>query len=129
MPHPDCSKQKDGIPSGCQWNLNHVQKVQSWSLIILAEDEIKSLPNYEKLALLNNGTLVVWQDLDKFAIGENDITDAFSRKMSLIRDHLSLVFHRFLSGEPGLKKLDILMNGLAVIPHDPFYIKRHSIYG
>lgn len=119
---------KDGIPSGCQWNLNHVQKVQSWSLIILGEDEIKSLPNYEKLALLNNGTLVVWQDLDKFAIGENDITDAFSRKMSLIRDHLSLVFHRFLSGEPGLKKLDILMNGLAVIPHDPFFIKKSTLF-
>lgn len=57
--------------------------------------------------------------LDKFGIGEGDIAAAFTRKMNLIRDHLSLVFHRYLSGEPGLKKTDIRMNDLSIVPQDP----------
>jgi hypothetical protein len=71
--------------------------------------------------------LVVWQDLDKFAVGENDIAEAFTRKMSLIREHLSLVFHRYLSGETGLKKLDIRMNDMSILPQDPFLIKKSML--
>ena len=46
--------------------------------------------------------------------------------MDIIRDHLSLVFHRYLSGEPGLKKIDIRMNELSIIPQDPFLIKKST---
>lgn len=111
---------------GCQWNLDHVKYTESWSLIILEGGEMESLPNFEKLNEKNSGTLVLWQDLDKFAVGENDIAEAFTRKMNLIREHLSLVFHRYLSGEPGIKKLDIRMNGLSIVPQDPFLIKKST---
>ena len=84
------------------------------------------MPSFPKLNNYEHGTLVIWQDLDKFGIGESDIAEAFSRKMGLIRDHLSLVFHRFLSGEPGLKKLDIKMNEESVAPQDPFLIKKST---
>lgn len=107
---------KNSVLSGAQWNLNHIKSTQEWSLLILGEDEAKNLPNYSKLNNYDHGTLVIWQDLDKFGIGESDIAEAFSRKMGLIRDHLSLVFHRYLSGESGLKKLDIKMNEESVIP-------------
>ena len=117
---------KDGKVSGAQWNLNHIRQAESWSLIVLEEDEIVGFPNWEKLNGYDTGTLVVWQDLDKFGIGENDIAAAFTRKMDIIRDHLSLVFHRYLSGEPGLKKIDIRMNELSIIPQDPFLIKKST---
>ena len=117
---------QNGVVSGAQWNLDHVKKAESWSLIILDNTEFDKYPSYNKLASLENGTLVIWQDLDKFAIGENDIAEAFSRKMTLIREHLSLVFHRYLSGEQGLKKLDIRMNELSITPHDPFLSKKST---
>ena len=117
---------QNGVVSGAQWNLDHVKKAESWSLIILDNAEFNKYPSYDKLASLENGTLVIWQDLDKFAIGENDIAEAFSRKMALIREHLALVFHRYLSGEQGLKKLDIRMNGLSIDPHDPFLSKKST---
>lgn len=117
---------KDGTVCGAQWNLNHVKRAKSWSLIVLDTEELKVYPGYEKLNSSKSGTLVIWQDLDKFAIGENDIAEAFTRKMSLIREHLSLVFHRYLSGEPGLKKLDIRMNDLSITPQDPFLIKKST---
>ena len=117
---------QNGVVSGAQWNLDHVKKAESWSLIILDDVEFNKYPSYDKLASLGNGTLVIWQDLDKFAIGENDIAEAFSRKMALIREHLALVFHRYLSGEQGLKKLDIRMNELSIDPHDPFLSKKST---
>ena len=117
---------QNGVVSGVQWNLDHVKKAESWSLIVLDDAEFNNYPSYDKLASLENGTLVIWQDLDKFAIGENDIAEAFSRKMMLIREHLSLVFHRYLSGEQGLKKLDIRMNELSIDPHDPFLSKKST---
>ncbi len=117
---------KDGVLSGAQWNLNHIKETQDWSLLLLEEDEAGALPSVSKLNNYEHGTLVIWQDLDKFGIGENDIAEAFSRKMGLIRDHLSLVFHRYLSGEPGLKKLEIRMNEECVIPQDPFLTKKST---
>ncbi len=95
-------------------------------MIVLNESEVKEFPNWDKLNCYLNGTLVVWQCLDKFGIGENDIAAAFTRKMNLIRDHISLVFHRYLSGEAGLKKTDIRMNDLSISPQDPFLIKKST---
>lgn len=117
---------RNGATAGAQWNLNHIKQAESWSLIVMDDSEIKEFPNWEKLNGYPNGTLVVWQDLDKFGIGENDIATAFTRKMDLIREHISLVFHRYLSGEPGLKKTDIRMNGLSIVPKDPFLIKKST---
>lgn len=117
---------KGNILSGAQWNLNYIRKKKEWSLILLGKEEAKTLPSFSKLNDYDHGTLVIWQDLDKFGIGETDIAEAFSRKMGLIRDHLSLVFHRYLSGEPGLKKIDIRMNEESVAPQDPFLAKKCS---
>ncbi len=117
---------KAGVLTGAQWNLNHIQRAESWSLLLIDEEEAKKYPSFDKLNQYENGTLVIWQDLDKFAVGETDIAEAFTRKMELIREHLSLVFHRYLSGEPGLKKLDIRMNEQSVEPQDPFLIKKST---
>lgn len=117
------TKQDDSV-AGAQWNLNHVNEAQSWSLIILDEQEIKSKINWEKLAEYKHGTLVIWEELDKFSIGDIDVQNAFSKKMISIREHLSLVFHRYLAGEQGLKKISIKMNNNPVVPADPFCIKK-----
>ncbi len=117
---------KNGVFAGAQWNLNQVQQSEDWTLILLDECEANVYPGYEKLSAYQSGTVVIWQDLDRFAIGENDIAETFSRKMDLIRDHLSLVFHRYLSGEPGLNKVDIKMNDQSIVPQDPFLIKKST---
>lgn len=117
---------KGGIVEGCQWNLDYIRKSESWSLILLTNEEMMVIPNYKKLDSYKTGTLVVWQDLDKIAIGENNIEDAFNKKMSIIREHLSLVFHRYLIGEYGIKKIDIRMNEASIIPLDPFLVKKST---
>ncbi|MEJ1267438.1 hypothetical protein WDV93_08655 [Pantoea ananatis] len=47
-------------------------------------------------------------------------------KMDDMRKHLSLVFHRYISGEPNLKKLQIRMNNTPIIPADPFLTQRNT---
>lgn len=48
------------------------------------------------------------------------------KKMDDIRNHLSLVFHRYLSGESGLKKINIRMNNTAINYLDPFLSHRNT---
>lgn len=120
------SKQNDCIEAR-RWDIDHVIDAQDWSLLVLdSEDEISAIPRVEELKLLNSGTLVVWQNLDRLKVGEIDFSRSMGKKMNDVRSHLSLVFHRYISGEPGLKKIQIRMNNTPVEPADPFLIKRNT---
>ena len=51
-----------------------------------------------------------------------------SKQMEYVREHLALVFHRYLAGESGITKLTIQMNGLKIEPKDPFLIGRSTVF-
>lgn len=115
---------KNGELSGRRWDVDYVLQTGEWSLIILEEDEIKHMPQSDELITHGSGTLVVWQNLDKLSIGESDFVTSFGLKMDTVREHVSLVFHRFLSGEQGLRKFDILINNDKLKAADPFLAKK-----
>jgi hypothetical protein len=46
--------------------------------------------------------------------------------MDSVRSHLSLVFHRYINGEVGLRKMLIRMNDSPVEAADPFLFKRNT---
>lgn len=119
------SKQNDKIV-GRRWDLDYVIHTQSWSLQILEEDDFSSVPHIDDLLSQESGTLVVWQNLDRMLMGEMDFEHALGRKMDEVRSHLELVFHRYLSGERGIKRLDILFNNVKIKPADPFLIKKST---
>lgn len=121
------ASKKDGIIEVRRWDIDHVIQTEDWSLIILeTEEEINSIPRIENLRELENGTLVVWQNLDRLKVGELNFDRSMGRKMDDVRSHLSLVFHRYLGGETGLKKLQIKMNGTAIDYIDPFLTRRNT---
>ena len=117
---------KDGNISARRWDLNTIRQTNFWSLIELAADEVEGIPRINLLENLSSGTLVVWQELDRMLQGNEDIEKLLPAKMDDVRDHLSLVFHRYLSGEDGLKRLSISVNNLPVEPSDPFLIHRNT---
>ena len=120
------SKQ-NGETNGCQWNLDYIaNESKDWSLILLDEETLEQFPNYEKIKNAEHGTLIIWQNLDRLAVGESQIEKVFRDKMAIIREHLSLVFHRYISGESGLIKLNIRMNDLSIEPIDPFLTKKST---
>lgn len=113
------SKQGDRL-EGRQWDIDHVIEVGDWSLIILDEEEINEFPQVEELKKYESGTLVIWQKLDRLKAGEINFELSLGRKIDRVRNHLSLVYHRYLMGESGIRKLKLFINGEKVKEIDPF---------
>ncbi len=120
------SKQKERIEAR-RWDIDHVALTAEWSLLVLeTEEELSSVPRIEELKKFQSGTLVVWQNLDRLKVGEVNFDRSMGKKMTDVRNHLAMVFHRYISGEVGLKKLQISINALTVEPADPFLMKRNT---
>lgn len=109
----------NGATSAAIWDLDFVADKDEW--LVQIPDDLSSVPWSEKLSA--TGTLVVWEKLDR--VMEQDGSDAgiqrFVKRLDDAREHLELVYHRFLSGEPGLKRIEIRLNGRPLVPFDPFH--------
>ena len=117
---------KNGRISARRWDLNLIRKINSWSLIKLSAEEIESIPRISLLEKFSSGTLVIWQELGRMLQVNHDIEKILPEKMTEVYNHLSLIFHRYLSGEEVLKKLSIFMNNLRVEPNDPFLTHKNT---
>ena len=109
-----------------RWDVDFVSQTSDWSLLILEDDELESCPHFHDLKQQDKGTLVIWQNLDRLKAGELDFEQALSQKMNNVKEHISLVFHRYLAGEDNLKKLQISLNKQKVEPSDPFLIAKSN---
>ena len=113
------SKQGADINAFC-WDLDVVIKKGAWVMLQLEISDCQALPHFSQLESKKSGTMVLWQELDKLLVGEADPESALGTKMLAAREHLSLVFHRFLTKEGSKPKLSMALNGSAIIPFDPF---------
>lgn len=113
------TKRKD-ILLARRWDIDCVTNTGKWTLLILDEDEILQLPHVEELLKYDSGTVVIWQNLDRLKAGEINFEQALGRKIDVVREHLSLVYHRYLAGELGLKKIEIKINNVKIEPIEPF---------
>jgi len=109
-----------GQQSAWRWDLDEVMRRDEWMLLPLAGPELSALPCIELLG--KDGTYVLWSKLDRLDLGSDSsqVQALMNSRISTVRQHLSLVFHRFLSGELGLKKVDIRINNAPLTPFDPF---------
>lgn len=117
---------KSGELSARSWDLDVIIDEEEWIILELDDDEIKALPLIDDLLYQESGTLVIWQDLDRISSGEASIERALGDKMDVTREHLSLVFHRYINGESGIKKLRIRLNGNPLEAIDPFLITHRA---
>lgn len=117
---------RNGELHGRRWDLDHVISTKKWSLIVLDEDEMESISQVHKLIEIGHGSIVLWQELDRMKAGDHGFGENIGLRMDRVREHLSLVFHRYLSGELGLKKVEIEINRLPVEPLDPFLLKKST---
>lgn len=116
---------KDGIIQARRWDIDYVRKTQSWSLISLEDEkEVSGIQEIEKLRELDSGTLVVWENLDRMMEGTIDFTKSMGKQIDLVREHLSLVYHRYLTGEAGINKINISINERTLEASDPFLVKK-----
>lgn len=100
------------------WDIDYVNRTQSWDIIKYCPEEI----NYtEKMQQLNSGTCVIWWDLDRITKDTKEDSEDSKKKfletMEGVKSHLSMVFHRFI--EDGV---NIFFQGRKIEPWDPFMI-------
>jgi len=109
-----------GCISARRWDIDVIIEEEDWVLLDLDKDDLADTPLLTELCDQPSGTLVVWTNLDRIIGDDTSVSRALGRKMDTVRDHLRLVFHRYLVGESPLRKLQIELNGNLLTPLDPF---------
>lgn len=122
------SRTDSGEVAGYCWDLDYIAQTNAWSVQPLSPDSIEKIRFRELLG--SHGTLVVWEKIDRLMdFTSQRAEDLFNDHFSEARDHLQLVFHRFLepmADERHLARVRIEMNGLALEAFNPFFPRADS---
>lgn len=102
-----------------RWDLDYVTRVGQWRLL---HDRTPRTGQFlRQLDGKKSGTLVLWEAMDRVAGGTHVDSEEdqgrFLHQAEEVRQHIAMVFHRFLTGPRALK---IFLNSQAVKPWDPF---------
>ncbi|MEP7255937.1 MAG: ATP-binding protein [Ferruginibacter sp.] len=116
------TKRKDyPITKRC-WDIDFINTENEWQLL----DYISDTSFLEKINNQESGTLVLWEKLDRIvgnAAGNNEsVKNAFYQEMQNVRQHLSLVFHKFIES----KRIKIFFQNDLVEPYNPFLLNLKS---
>ena len=106
----------DGVLSGASWDLDDLA---DWKMGVLEPEEIKALADQRLLE--RDGTEVIWCKCDRLSEFGQVGGKGFNDIVAHAKAQLSLIFHRYLGGEEGLRKLKVNFNGDALKPADPFF--------
>lgn len=117
---------RDGKISACRWDLDYVKKRRDWLLLELDAAEVDALPYIGEFKARKSGTMVLWTVPDRLAAGDKGDGAVVSSRMEMVRRHISLVFHRYLSGDVTGASLKISINMANVDPVDPFLWSKKS---
>jgi hypothetical protein len=107
-----------------RWDLDRVARRDAWELQRLTP--ARCAPHLTEPLRGTSGTVVLWERLDRvLEYARPDGSAAMNRLEALaeeVREHLAMVFHRFISGElrRGRARIGITLNGDWVDPWDPF---------
>ena len=119
------------------WDVEYLKKAGKWNLLVNSEDEIEEiLSHYKKVSEdhLNSiedfqaKTIIAWQGLYKFEehLSSNKRKSYISRQIEEItREHLSLVFHRFLDSTK--YPLCIRLNNIQIKGFNPFPVGNKTL--
>lgn len=104
------------------WDLEYVTQTGQWRLLHGGSEEAQRW-----LTVLDgkpSGTSVIWEKMDRLTTGTDvnseDDHALFLARADQVRQHIAMVFHRFLEGHHALR---IYINGSPVKPWDPFLTK------
>jgi hypothetical protein len=117
------SKAKGHDEATRRWDLDYVKTTGEWRLLKSAAEG--SEPLLSNIDSLKQGTLVLWENMDR-VVSDTDVDSEadqrhFLRVIDEVQEHIAMVFHRFLMSPSPLK---VFINGIKeqhrVKPWDPF---------
>jgi hypothetical protein len=112
-----------------EWDLEYVSDNNEWTMLgeAVTPQEARM---FEDLCG-EKGTLVVWSKCDRLLSKDYQEPGGAAEKKAIkgrvekLRDHVALVFHRYLEMEnTDYPTVKITINGVAVLPWNPFYPER-----
>lgn len=102
-----------------RWDLDAVVAADDW--IVELPEDTSEIPWADRIG--SDGTLILWEKLDR--LSEKGATGSGNehlvRRVDDASHHLELVFHRFLAGERGLKRVSMTLNNRKLEAFDPFH--------
>jgi hypothetical protein len=112
------SKRKDYNAVKRCWDIDFINEENEWRLLDFISDELF----YNEVNSKKSGTLVLWEKLDRI-VGNADklnetVKASFYREMTQVKEHLRLVFHRFIES----KRIKIYFQNEEIKPFDPFLL-------
>ena len=112
---------RGGRTSCAVWDLDEVAAADEW--VVTLPSDYTQIPWSGELEAA--GTLVVWQKLDRLLAAADPPTGGAElvRQLDDMARHLELVFHRYLAGESGLRRINISLNDQRLEPFDPFNLR------
>lgn len=114
-----CITSKDGNQIGAQWDLDKV--VSDWTIQFFDHRLCQKLLSSHG-DVNNYGTTIIWRNCDRVLENIKNAEMIEHRVGQLIinlREHLALIFHKFLDGK-NVAKVDILLNSIGLKAKDPF---------
>lgn len=115
-----CSKTAEGAEAVRFWDLDYVQSSKSWKLGRTTPRRVQ--PLLEPLSALETGTLVLWQNLDRYFDDDTgsryDPKASFLERFLKVKEYLEMVFHKYL--EDRRRPLTIRVGTAHCEPWDPY---------
>lgn len=105
------------------WDLDYVNRKREWRLKKV--NPLDTDPVFSTLEGKETGTVVFWENIDRQVkraqVDDQVLENYFYEQIDLVKQHLEMVFHRFMESPDGVK---IFINNRPVKPWDPF-LSRH----
>jgi hypothetical protein len=112
------ASKKLGVTSCLRWDLDILASNPDMGWVLFEGPEPGSENLIEKLDYLDQGTLVIWELLDRIVTESFTIDDFLTLIDDQVEPHLAMVFHRLLEGNN--PKLRLNLNKKKVEAWDPF---------
>ena len=100
------------------WDIDYINSENEWQLL----DYVSDNSFLDKIEDRKSGTLVIWEKLDRI-VGNAEVTNesvknAFYQEMISVKNHLSLVFHKFIES----KRIKIFFQNTEIEAYNPFLL-------
>lgn len=120
------SNAPNGEPHKLTWDLDYVEEKERWEMCAdpITSDEKEAFADF----CGERGTLVIWQKCDRILTKHYDEPGGAKERAAIkrlsegLRDHLGMIFHRFLDENDNRERnIRIYVDGIPVAPWDPFF--------
>lgn len=110
----------DSDVSCAQWDVDYIVKNKQWLLKILDVEDVQCVTHDLLDKITPHGTIVIWNDIDRLeGINAGDRADK-NELLIKLREHLSLIYHKYLSNEFSENPISLRLNNNNILPFDPF---------